>query len=109
MPDTTSPDSGAESPRENLLEALRAVREALDIPRPATVGDGEAHDRILEERVMHAVVMLRSILELDRHPDVPWSTAYLRDRLAEHPAEGYKTWQQRTAELEAARKSGGAR
>lgn len=100
--------SGADSPRNDLLDALRAVREALDIPHPATVGDGETHDRILQERVRHAVVMLRSVLEPDRHPDVPWSTAYLRDRLAEHPAEGYKTWQQLTAELEGARKSGGA-
>lgn len=73
---------------------------------PATAGDGETHDRILKERVMHVVVMLRSVLTPDRYPDVPWSTAYLRERLAEHPAEGDKTWQQRTAELEAVRKRG---
>jgi hypothetical protein len=38
--------------------------------------------------------------------------AYLRERLAEHPAEGYKTWDERVIELEAARKAspvGGAR
>jgi hypothetical protein len=31
--------------------------------------------------------------------------AYLRARLAEHPAQGYKTWDERTAELEAARQA----
>lgn len=101
--------SAADPSRDDLLDALRAVLEALDIPHPATVGDAEVHDRILLERVMHAVVMLRGVLEPDRCPDVPWSTAYLRERLAEHPAQGYKTWQQQAAELEAARKSGGAR
>lgn len=100
--------SAAELSRDGLLDALRAICEALDIPHPATVGDGEVHDRILMERVMHTVVMLRSVLEPDRSPDVAWSTAYLRGRLAEHPPVGYKTWQQQTAELEAARKSGGA-
>jgi hypothetical protein len=72
--------------RDDLLDALQAVRDALDIPHPATVGDGEADHRILKERVMHAVVMLKSIPEPDGFPDVPWSTAYLRDRLAEHRA-----------------------
>jgi hypothetical protein len=32
--------------------------------------------------------------------------AYLRERLAEHPAEGYKTWDERVAELDAARSCG---
>jgi hypothetical protein len=58
--------------RDDLLDALRAVCEALDIPHPATAGDGETHDRILKERVMHVVVMLRSVLTPDRYPDVPW-------------------------------------
>jgi hypothetical protein len=35
--------------------------------------------------------------------DVPWSVAYLRARLAEHPAEGYKTWDERMVELDAAK------
>jgi hypothetical protein len=100
--------TGPEPSREDLLDALAAVLEALNIPHPATVGDSKAHARILGERTRHAVVMLSSILEPDRYSDVPWSTAYLRDRLAEHPADGYKTWQQRTAELEAACKNGSA-
>lgn len=47
--------------------------------------------------------MLGSILNGKSYTDVAWSTAYLRERLAEHPAEGYKTWEERLAELEAAR------
>lgn len=101
--------AGARSSRDDLVDALRAVREALDIPHPATVGGGELRDRILRERVVHTVVMLRSVLEPDRSPDIPWSTAYLRARLAEHPAEGYETWHEQAAELEGAHKSGAGR
>jgi hypothetical protein len=52
--------------------------------------------------------MLQNILDEDdgRTVDVPWSVEYLRARLAEHPAEGYKTWAERVAELERARQSG---
>ena len=91
-----------------LLDALTAVRDALDIPNAATVGDQETRDLILIERAGHAVVMLNGILGGGSHPDIPWSVAYLRARLAEHPAEGYKTWGERMAELDAA-KAGGTR
>lgn len=54
-----------------------------------------------------AVVMLQSILDGDHPiPDAAWSVAYLRARLAEHPATGYKTWDERMAELDAAAKTG---
>jgi hypothetical protein len=82
MNDITTPDA-----RERL-DALAAVREALDIPNGATVGDQRTRDAVLIERVGHAVVMLTSILGRDATPDVPWSTAYLRARLAECPAAG---------------------
>jgi hypothetical protein len=107
--------SAPEPAREQLLAALQAVREAIDIPHPATAGDDEIRARILNERLGHAVVMLQNILGEDdgRTVDVPWSVEYLRARLAEHPAEGYKTWAERVAEMEAAgelpRKAGGAR
>jgi hypothetical protein len=84
-------------------DALQAVLEALDIPHAATVGDDQKRAKILDERLGHAVCMLQGILGRDVHPDVPWSVAYLRARLAEHPAEGYKTWAERMAELDAAR------
>jgi hypothetical protein len=76
----------------NLLAALL---EALDIPAPATVGDTEQHDRILNDRVMHAVIALHGVLD-DEAPSlgIEWTTTYLRARLAEHPATGYRAWGQ---------------
>jgi hypothetical protein len=86
-----------------LHDALAAVLEALDIPHAGTVGGQEVRDRILVERAGHAAVFLRGIFGEDPVTDLPWSIGYLRDRLAEHPAEAYKTWQQRMAELDAAK------
>lgn len=68
---------------------LAAVLEALDIPQPATTGDGELHDRILLERVGHAVTALRGALADGDEPG--WSADYLRTRLAEIPPTGYGT------------------
>jgi len=80
--------------------ALRAVLEALDIPHPATVGDGEVHDKILARRTMHAVVFLQNLLgEPAARPE--WELEYFRDKLAEHPAAGYRTWDEAVAELRA--------
>jgi hypothetical protein len=76
---------------------LSAVLEALDIPHPATVGDGEVHDRILIERVMHAKIALQSVVEDDAPLGVDWTTQHLRERLTEHPATGYVTWDQARA------------
>ncbi|MGC5007461.1 hypothetical protein [Streptomyces sp. DT203] len=67
---------------------LAAVLEAIAIPYPATVGDSETYGRILADRVMHARVTLEDALRRD--DDLGWSTDYLRARLAEHPATGYR-------------------
>jgi hypothetical protein len=91
--------------QDELVEVLRAVREAIDIPHGATVGDQEKRDALLIERIGHVKVMLGSLLSEDSWRDWSWSTAYLRERLAEHPAQGYKTWDERVVELEAARKA----
>jgi hypothetical protein len=97
-------DQGQHSAR-NLLNALTAVREALDIPHAATEGDEEVRAKIMEQRVMHTMLFLRGILDRDRrsYRSAEDDVAYLRDRLAEHPAEGYKTWDESMAELEAAK------
>jgi hypothetical protein len=42
--------SAPEPAREELLDALKAVREAIDIPHGATVGDQETRDEILKWR-----------------------------------------------------------
>ena len=88
--------------REELLTALQAVREAIDIPHAATAGDAEIRAQILYERLLHAVVFLDSILGDPRDHgtvDIGWSVQYLREQLAKHPAEGYKTWDELQAEL----------
>ncbi len=84
-------------------DALEAIREAIDIPNAATVGGQETRDRTLVERVGHAVVMLRGILREDATDDIAWSVAYLRARIAEHPATGYRTWGEAMAALGAAK------
>lgn len=80
-----------------VRDFLAAVLDALDIPEPATTGDTEAHDRVLNDRAMHAKIALRDVL--DGGPlGVEWTTRYLRERLAETPPTGYVTSEQaRTA------------
>jgi len=90
------------TPGSEYRDALEAVRDALDIPHAATNGDDEIRARILDHRVAEALVMLRGILREDTPADVAWSAAYLRDRLAEHPAAGYETWDEAVAETRAA-------
>ncbi|MFI6895284.1 hypothetical protein ACIBM4_14320 [Streptomyces sp. NPDC050256] len=67
---------------------LAAVLEALAIPYPATIGDSEAYGRILADRAMHASIALENVLKRDDDPE--WSADYLRRKLAEHPATGYR-------------------
>lgn len=97
-----TPNLAPGRPDEPLRELLAAVLEALDIPHPATVGGSEAHDRVLNDRVSHAKIALRSALEEGGHPlGTEWTTAYLRERLAEHPPTGYVTTDQARAALAA--------
>ncbi|MDN3023829.1 hypothetical protein [Streptomyces sp. S.PB5] len=82
-----------------LRVLLAAVLEALDIPHPATVGDAETHDRILLNRVMDARVALEGALQRGDNPG--WSADYLRARLGEKPATGYRAAGHARAEQEA--------
>lgn len=74
----------------DLRDFLAAIRSAIDIPNPATVGDTEAYHQVLANRVMHTVTALWGVL--DHNDDPGWSADYLRARLAEHPTNGYRTW-----------------
>ena len=103
MEPTPRPTAVSLPDARELLDALTAVREALDIPHAATVGDDETRAKILDERLGHTVVMLQGILGRDATVDIPWSVGYLREQLAKYPAEGYKTWAERAAELQAAK------
>ncbi|MEW2610253.1 hypothetical protein AB0937_08585 [Streptomyces sp. NPDC047880] len=89
------------TPDGPVRELLAAVLEALDIPHPATTGGAEAHDRLLNDRVTHVVVALRSVLDDEPLMDVEWTTAYLREQLAKHPVAGYVTVNQAQAALAA--------
>ncbi|WP_435270630.1 hypothetical protein [Streptomyces sp. 1222.5] len=73
---------------EELRALLAAVLEAIALPYPATFGDSQVHDRILIDRVLHARVALEGVLQ--RGDDAGWSADYLRSRLAELPATGYR-------------------
>ncbi|MEU5707897.1 hypothetical protein [Streptomyces flaveolus] len=83
-----------------VRDLLTAVLEAIDLPHPATFGGSEAHDRLLNERAVHARIALRSVL--DRDPaTVEWTASYLRERIAKHPITGYVTVDQAQAALDA--------
>ncbi|GAB2960143.1 hypothetical protein [Streptomyces heilongjiangensis] len=73
-----------------LRQLLAAVLDALDIPNPATVGDRERFHQVLGDRALDAVTALRGVFQ--HGDDAGWSADYLRARLAEKPATGYRTW-----------------
>ncbi len=75
----------------DIRNLLAAVLEALDMPHPATVGGDEVYGRIRNDRATHVVVALRSVLDDKPLMDIDWTTAYLREQLAKHPATGYVT------------------
>ena len=74
---------------------LTAVREAIDLPAPATIGDEQAYRAVLDARMRQAVLLLAQVLDRPDHCDVSWSITYLQARLEEHPAS-YKHWSVRT-------------
>ncbi|MGW1000762.1 hypothetical protein [Streptomyces sp. NPDC002520] len=89
---------------EPVRDLLAAVLEAIDLPHPATFGGTEAHDRLLNDRVVYARLALRSALgDTDLGPDMgpAWNAQYLRGRLAKHPVAGYVTVDQAQAALDA--------
>ncbi|WP_327047322.1 hypothetical protein OG320_05355 [Microbispora sp. NBC_01189] len=79
------------SEREQLLDTLRAVQEALDIPCPATPSDLDAYREVLEGRALHTILALWHILACPA--DAARHTAYLRARLAECPPTGYAPYE----------------
>lgn len=83
----------------NVRDLLAAVLEAIDLPHPATEGGAEVYDRIRNERATHVAVALRSVLDDKPLMDIEWTTAYLREQLAKHPATGYVTVVQAHARL----------
>lgn len=83
---------------DEMLDMLRAIREALDIPHAATIRHDETRTRILDQRAMFVTAALGPFLD---HDPVSASTMirYLRERLAQHPPTGYVTYDQAQAAL----------
>ncbi|MFJ8060818.1 hypothetical protein [Streptomyces sp. NPDC096142] len=71
---------------------IAAVLEAIGIPSPATYGDREAFQRLLEDRVLDTVVALTGALDEPPAADwgLGWHTDYLRKRLATKPPTTYR-------------------
>jgi hypothetical protein len=88
--DHPMPPAESGKPTDAVRELLAAVLEAINIPHPATIGDQEAHREVLAGRALDAVVALQGVLE--DADDPTWSANYLRARLAEKPATGYRHW-----------------
>jgi hypothetical protein len=93
----------AYDPAAWMPDALRAAREALDIPHAATVHGGHARQKLLEDRAMYAIVALNALLDV---PDIDElgarsTIAFLRRHLADRPPTGYVTTEQARAALAA--------
>jgi hypothetical protein len=89
----------AEQLAAQRLGALAAVREAIAIPHAATLGDEARRAQVPAARLRHRLICLEALTRKHADRDVAAEVAYLRLQLAEHPAEGYKTWDQAVAEL----------
>jgi len=71
-----------------LRDLLAAVREAIDIPFAATVGEGEKRAATLKERAMVASVILRRVLDEPEGMDyLRADTKFLRASLADRPVD----------------------
>ncbi|MGW0933639.1 hypothetical protein [Streptomyces sp. NPDC002666] len=73
----------------DIRTLLEAVLEAIDIPHPATVGDTDGYQVALDRRASLAIIIARAALA-DAPADIGWNADYLRQKLAEHPATGYR-------------------
>jgi hypothetical protein len=80
---------------------IEAIHEAIAIPYAAATAHERTRAQILNERLMHTVVCLESLLRRDNAAELPRTLEYLREMLAKHPATGYVTWEQATARTEA--------
>lgn len=84
---------------DDLLDLLRAVREALDVPHAASRGGEEIRDKVLQQRLLCVGYVLGSVLNDD--VILPAMARFLRMQTAEHPATGYVTHEQAQAAVKA--------
>ncbi|MFJ6704584.1 MULTISPECIES: hypothetical protein [unclassified Streptomyces] len=76
---------------DDTREFLTALLDAINLPSPATYGDHEAFQRVLEDRALDAVVALSGVLGEPADADwgLGWHTAYLREQVAKKPVITY--------------------
>ncbi|MEU8277404.1 hypothetical protein ACFYOK_29585 [Microbispora bryophytorum] len=87
---------------DDLLDLLRAVREALDLPHAASLDGDKTRDEILGRRLLSVGSVLSCVLDDGVPADYLSVTArFLRDQTAKHPATGYVTHEQAMAEVKA--------
>ena len=77
---------------DDIRAFLAAVLGAIDLPAAATFGDREAFQRLLEDRVLDAVVALTGALGEPPAAGwgLGWHTDYLCKRLATKPPTTYR-------------------
>lgn len=85
-----------------LRKLLAAVVEALDLPYAATVGGDEVRSKVVADRLMSVMVVMKAVVAgLPRYTTIAAQVEHLRERVAEHPARGYVTWDTAIARREA--------
>lgn len=84
---------------DELMDLLRAVHEALDLPHAASLDGEKTRDEILRRRLMYVDSVLSCVL--DDYIHLAAIARFLRDRTAEYPAAGYVTQEQAMAEVKA--------
>ncbi|MEU1800871.1 hypothetical protein [Streptomyces sp. NPDC019937] len=72
---------------EPIVNLLRAVNEALDIPEPAEPDDALVRNAILADRAADATVAIQGVLGDETGLSIPWNADYLRKRLAATPTD----------------------
>lgn len=75
---------------------LDAVLDAIDIPYPATTADDETYRTILDRRLSLAVIVARAALA-ENPADYGWNADYLRQKITQHPATGYRHYADKEA------------
>lgn len=86
-------------PAEDLLDALRAIREALALPLAATAKGREVYAEALKRRAWNVEGTIDWIL--DNRGEAHEATAHLRRWLAAHPVPDYVTSDEAQAALAA--------
>src|SRR4051812_11842282 len=81
-------------------DALKAIKDALDLPYAATASGDEIRSGLVESRVMIVNHLLKAVLEDRPGLDLAWEIRFVTDRIAGQPAEGqYVTYDQAQAAM----------